>query len=123
MAAAIGVIQDVRASIANMRQLKTGLADAEEAAEEHRRKIALLRDKPRGFGLDKVMARMANNMGEAAVQQTGPAAAKQRKALMEYVTAQNDVSAWRRWVPVGLSLGGLVVGFVGNALSLYVPGS
>jgi hypothetical protein len=26
----------------------------------------------------------------------------------------------RRWVPVGLLLGGLVVGFVGNVLSLYL---
>ena len=43
---------------------------------------------------------------------------------MKYVTAQNDISDRRRWTAVALLLGGLLVGFVGNALSLYpwLPG-
>jgi len=51
------------------------------------------------------------------VNQTGPAAAKEREALVKYVTAQNEISDCRRWTAVGLLLGGLVVGFLGNALS------
>lgn len=40
-------------------------------------------------------------------------------ALVKYVTAQNDISNFRRWGAVALLLGGLVVGFVCNVLSLY----
>ncbi len=54
-----------------------------------------------------------------AVDQTGPAPAIQRRALLKYVTAQNDISNRRRWGAVVLLLLGLVVGLVGNVLSLY----
>jgi hypothetical protein len=50
--------------------------------------------------------------GEQFVDQTGPAAAGQRRALVKYVTAQNDISDRRRWSAVGLLLGGLVGGFI-----------
>lgn len=118
MAGAFGVIQDVRTSIGNMQQLKLDLADAEETAQEHRRSIAHVRDRPRRYGLDRAMATIADKLGDAAVEQTGPAPAKQRRALLKYVTAQNDISSRRRWGAVGLLLGGLVLGFVGNVLSL-----
>jgi hypothetical protein len=121
LAGAYGLIQDVLTSISNMRQLKVDLAEADDTAREHRRKIDEIRNKPRGFGLDVVMAKMTDSLGEAAVEQTGPAPAVQRKALLRYVTAQNDISDRRRWVPVGLLLAGLLVGFVGNVLSLYIP--
>jgi hypothetical protein len=44
--------------------------------------------------------------------------------MVKYVTAQNDISDRRRWTAVALLSGGLLVGFVGNALSLYpwLPG-
>jgi hypothetical protein len=64
------------------------------------------------------MERLAD-AGEQFVDQTGPAAATQRRALVKYVTAQNDISDRRRWTSVGLLLGGLFVGFVGNVLSVY----
>jgi hypothetical protein len=120
MSGAILVIQDVVTSIRNMRQLNVDLADAEAAADEHRRKIAVIRDRPRAYGLQAPMARLADAVGEQAVDQTGPGAAAQRRAVMRYVTAQNDVSDVRRWVAAGLLLGGVVLGFVGNALSLFI---
>ncbi|WP_204080383.1 hypothetical protein [Mycobacterium riyadhense] len=119
MVGAYLVIQDVRTSIGNMRRLKSGLADADEAAAEHRRQITEMANKPRPFGLDVAMSQLADLLADVAVEQTGPAAAKQRRALLTYVTAQNDISDRRRWVAVGLLLGGLVVGFVGNVLSLF----
>lgn len=118
-AGATGVIQDVLTSIRNMRQLKVDLTDAEVAADEHRRQIAEIRDRAGARGLQKATARLAEATGERFVDQTGPAAAIQRKALVKYVTSQNDISDFRRWGAVGLLLGGLVVGFVGNVLSLY----
>lgn len=57
-------------------------------------------------------------MTRLAVWQTGPAQARQREALVAWVRAQNDISDYRRWIAVGLLLGGLVVGFVGNVVSL-----
>jgi hypothetical protein len=36
------------------------------------------------------------------------------------VRSQNDISDRRRWIAVGLLLVGLLVGFVGNVLSLYL---
>ncbi|MGH3968461.1 MAG: hypothetical protein ACRDTV_10220 [Mycobacterium sp.] len=119
MTGAAGVIQDVRTSIRNMRQLKVDLTDAEAAADEHRRQIAEIRDRPGAVGLQKVTARLAEVTGERFVDQTGPAPAIQRRALVKHVTAQNDISSLRRWGAVGLLLGGLVVGFIGNVLSLY----
>jgi hypothetical protein len=49
----------------------------------------------------------------------GPALQLQRDALLAYLTNQNDISDRRRWTAVGLLLGGLVVGFIGN-VSLYL---
>ena len=120
LAGAYGVIQDVRTGIGNMRLFKSDLTDAEEAAHEHRQMIAEVRNKPRGYGLDAAMAKLTDSIGEAAVEQTGRAPAVQRRALLKYVTAQNDISTPRRWVPVWLLLVGLLVGFVGNVLSLYI---
>lgn len=117
---AFGVIQDVRASVGNMLRLKTDLAEADAAAEDHRQKIATVRNKPRDYGLDRLMASIADSVGEVAVERTGPAPVVQRKALLRYVTSQNDLSGPRRWVPVWLLLGGLVIGFIGNVLSLYL---
>jgi hypothetical protein len=119
MAGAVGVILDVRTSIGNMRQLKSDLAEAEDVAERHRLQIGELRDNPRPFGLDLLMSRLADNLGEAAIDQTGPAPAVQRRALLKYVTAQNDISNRRRWGAVGLLLGGVVLGFAGNVVSLF----
>jgi hypothetical protein len=120
LAGAVGVIQDVRTSIGNMRQFKSDLSAADETAQEHRQMIADIGNKPRGYGLEAAMSKLTDAIGEAAVEQTGRAPAEQRRALLKYVTAQNDMSKPRRWVPVGLLLGGLVVGFVGNVLSLYL---
>ncbi len=109
MTGAVGVIQDVRTSVRNMRHFKDDLTDAEAAADEHREQIEQLRGGPLG--------RLAEAR-EHFVTQTGPAAAKERKALVKYVTAQNDISDCRRWTAVGLLLAGLFLGFVGNILSL-----
>ncbi|ABK65594.1 hypothetical protein MAV101_11330 [Mycobacterium avium subsp. hominissuis 101] len=116
---AIGVIRDVRTSIRNMRQLKADLIDAEATADEHRRKIEVGRQRQRNYVLQQAYGRLADALGEAAVDQTGPAAAQQRRALVKYVTAQNDISDRRRWAAVYLLLGGLVLGFVGNVVSLF----
>jgi hypothetical protein len=78
MSGAIGVIQDVRRSIANMRTLR---ADWEQAK---------------------------------AIGWPEPA----QEAIAKYDLAQNDISDWRRWTAVGLLLGGVAVGFVGNILSV-----
>jgi hypothetical protein len=117
MAGAVGVIREVRTSVRNMRQLKVDLTDAEAAADEHRQRIEQFRERPRRFGQQAAEALAA--AGEQFVDQTGPAAAVQRRALVKYVTAQNNISDRRRWTAVGLLLGGLVLGFVGNVLSLY----
>jgi hypothetical protein len=55
---------------------------------------------------------------EAWVWQLGPAGKLQRDAVLTYVNAQNDISDRHRWGAVGLLLVGLLVGFVGNVLSL-----
>jgi hypothetical protein len=56
---------------------------------------------------------------EDLMWQVGPALQLQRDALLAYLTNQNDISDRRRWTAVGLLLGGLVVGFIGN-VSLYL---
>jgi hypothetical protein len=119
MAGAYVVVQDVRTSIRNMRQLKDDLTEAEASADEHRRQIAKLRSKPRGYGLQQAMERLTDTLGEAAVDQTGPAQAVQRRALVKYVTAQNDISNGKRWTAVWLLLLGLLVGFAGNVVSSW----
>ncbi|MCV7442030.1 hypothetical protein H7K33_07320 [Mycobacterium paraense] len=118
MAGAAGVVQDVRISIRNMRQFKDDLTEAKAAADEHSRQIATIRDRPGARGLQRVTAQIAAATGERWVDQTGPGAAAQRRAVVKYVTAQNDISDRRRWFAVGLLLLGLVVGFIGNVLSL-----
>lgn len=70
MVGAYLVIQDVRTSIGNMRRLKSGLADADEAAAEHRRQITEMANKPRPFGLDVAMSQLADLLAGVAVEQT-----------------------------------------------------
>jgi hypothetical protein len=42
--------------------------------------------------------------------------------LAEMVTTHN-VSAWRRWIPVGVLVAGVVLGCAGNVWALYLPAS
>lgn len=116
---AIGVIQDVRTSIGNMRQLKSDLTDAEAAADEHRRQIEKVRNKARDPRFQQAMDQLAGVAQERFVDQTGPAAAIQRRALVTYVTAQNNISDLRRWGAVALLLLGLGLGFLGNVVALH----
>lgn len=108
---AIGVIQDVRTSIANMGKFKTDLAAADDRAVEHRKVMD-------GSG-NEFMRRTPAADGDAWVWQVGPAGRLQRDAVVNYVNAQNDVSNRRRWGAVWLLLGGLFVGFVGNIVSVF----
>jgi hypothetical protein len=112
-AGAWGVISDVRASIRNMRQLKADLTGADNETDAHAQRI-------RDFGGSGPRAgkRLAANADEYA-EHVGPGATAQRKAVLTYVTAQNNVSDCRRWTAVGLLVVGVVVGFAGNAASLY----
>ena len=108
------VIQDVRTSIRNTRQLRNDLAAANQAAEEHRRSIE------KGPAHIAAFGRALGDQTEKIIWQLGPAGAKQREAVVRYANAQNEASDIRRWIGVGLLLGGLVVGFVGNVWSLYL---
>ena len=43
-----------------------------------------------------------------------------QKALADLATARN-INPWLRWTPVGFLIAGVILGFVGNELSLHVP--
>ena len=108
---AAGVIQDVVTSVRNMHGFKADLLAADEKAHEHR----------------DVMEKSANDFirqstpaqRETYLWQLGPAAKMQRDAVVRYVTAQNDISSWRRWGAVGLLVLGVVIAFGGNLVALY----
>lgn len=106
-----GLVRAVRTGIRNMRQFEVALSTADEKAVEH----CQVMDNTYN---EYVQASSANQR-EAWNWQTGPAGKLQRDAVVKYVTAQNDISDRRRWTAVGLLLSGLVLGFVGNVLSLY----
>lgn len=111
LAGAWGVIRDARTGIRNMGQFKVDLAAADDKADEHREVL-----RTRGHDL---IRRADASQREAWVWQVGPAGKLQRDAVLNYVNAQNDISNRRRWTAVSLLVGGLVLGFVGNMLSLY----
>ncbi|OBK02669.1 hypothetical protein [Mycobacterium sp. 1245852.3] len=106
MAGAYLVIRDVLTSRANMRAFNDGLDNADRLAEAHAARAA--------HAPTPAIAEVTR----LAVWQVGPAQARQRETLVAWVRAQNDISDRRRWIAVGLLLSGLVVGFVGNVLSL-----
>jgi len=112
---AAGVIQDVRQSLRNARKLRDDLADAERVADEHRNAIQ------QGPAIVAQLGRRLGNQTEQIIRQLGPASLRQREALVAYNTAQNDVSDLRRWGAVALLVLGVVLGFAGNVLSLYIP--
>jgi F0F1-type ATP synthase membrane subunit b/b' len=112
---AAGVIQDVRQSLRNARKLRDDLADAERVADEHRNAIQ------QGPAIVAELGRRLGNQAEQIIRQLGPASLRERQALVAYNTAQNDVSDLRRWGAVALLVLGVVLGFAGNVLSLYIP--
>lgn len=116
---AVGVIQDALTGRSNMRAFKGDLDAAEQEADHHRQLQTEIRNKPRGFGLDRVMRNVVDSVGEAAIDQTSRSQAMQRRAVVKYVRAQNDISDHRRWTAVALLVVGAVVGFVGNLIALY----
>ncbi|OBI08550.1 hypothetical protein A5714_01900 [Mycobacterium sp. E2462] len=106
MAGAYLVIRDVLTSRTNMRIFNDGLDEADRLAEDH---AARAKHAPTPSWAQA---------SRLAVWQIGPAQARQREALVAWVRAQNDICDRRRWIAVALLLGGLVVGFVGNVISL-----
>jgi hypothetical protein len=43
-----------------------------------------------------------------------------QQELGDLATAQN-INAWLRWTPVGFLILGVILGFLGNELSLHIP--
>jgi hypothetical protein len=44
-----------------------------------------------------------------------------QQALADHATRAAEIgNAWRRWTPVGFLLAGVVLGFLGNVLALYI---
>lgn len=92
---AIGVIQDVRQSIRNTRQLRADLAAANQAADEHRRSIE------QGPEHVAALGRALGERTDQVIWQLGPAGARQRQAVVNWATAQNEASSARRWTRSG----------------------
>ena len=42
-------------------------------------------------------------------------------AIVKWATADRDMGSLRRWTPVAVLIGGVFLGFIGNAVSLYLP--
>jgi hypothetical protein len=116
---AVGVIQEALTSRSNMRVFRGELDEAEQEAERHRQLQKEIRDKPRDYGLDRIMEKLVDSVGEAAIDRISKAQAMQRRAVVKYVRAQDDISGRRRWTAVLLLVLGVVVGFVGNLVALY----
>jgi hypothetical protein len=95
-----------------VRKIKADIAAAEARAEEHRNVIA-------NSDHNEFIARMSAEQRQLAVQRFGPAGQMTRDAAIAYATAHIDISELRRWGAVAVLLVGVVLGFVGNMLSLY----
>src|SRR5258705_5896673 len=89
------VIQDVRRSIANVRQFKNAVAAAEEKAEEHRKVID-------NSDHNEFIRGLSAYQRELMVQGVGPAGVMKRDAVIDYASAPDSVSDLRRWGAVAV---------------------
>ncbi len=111
----IGVAYDVLASIRRARKFRAALVEAEGEAVEHRNRLAKREAE------SPIVAAVAANLPPEAKElmlHQGPAGVRRLQAVVDDVLAQNDSTDRERWVAVGLVVGGIFVGFLGNLLSL-----
>ncbi|MBN7304342.1 hypothetical protein IUQ79_20815 [Mycobacteroides abscessus subsp. bolletii] len=111
----VGVAHDVFASIRRTRKFRIALLEAEVEAAEHR--VRLSKMEAGNPVVAAVAASLPQEAKELMIHQ-GPAGVRRLQAVVDDVLAQNDSSDRERWIAVGLVVGGIVVGFLGNLLSL-----
>ena len=120
IAGAVLVINEARQTLTNIQVLKSGLDVAETEKDKHQQ--ALKSQRPQsipGFNGGTIQLPVINpDAHEGLVQQVGPGAAAERKALRDFLEMQFPGNGRLTWVGVGLLLAGITVGYVANMLAI-----
>lgn len=113
------VVAETVSTLRNVRSLRDGLTKAEAVKQQHRDALKRQPTSMSGFGGGRIsLPQITAEAQEGMVQQVGPGAAAERKALRDFLQGQFPGDRKRAWLGVLLLLGGVVVGFVANMLGV-----
>ncbi|PZT98797.1 MAG: hypothetical protein DI630_18665 [Gordonia sp. (in: high G+C Gram-positive bacteria)] len=120
IAGGVLVVREAHQTLRNIRSLKAGLDGAEGQKDIHRN--ALQSQTPQsvpGLGGGRINLPRINPAAiEGLVQQVGPGAAAERKALRDFLEGQFSGDGRATWLGVGLLFLGIVIGYVANLVGV-----
>lgn len=114
------VVADVKSTMDNARRFKGDLEAAEAKADEHRAYLKKrgLSPEIRSGGITIPRIPASPEITEAIVNQAGPSAAMERKAMRQFLRAQFPDNRRSPWLGVVLLVLGIITSLVANLLGI-----